>query len=285
MRKVLLGLALVCAIAYPSLAPAIVITPISSGSDLTNAILASTPGLTISNVTYTGALGASGLFTGGTAAGLGFDSGIVLTSGAASNLNGTSNTADNKTTNNGLAGAGMLDALVPGYYTNDATILGFDFVLDSGTTAYFNYIFGSEEYDEWVGSSFNDVFGFFLDGTNIALIPGTSTAVAINNVNAGLNSGYYHDNDPSLGIPTPYAFEYDGFTSTFLASMSGLTAGQTYHIDMAIADAGDYVLDSGVFIQAGTFGTVDPTDVPEPGTFMLLGMGLLPLGLIRRRKN
>ena len=32
---------------------------------------------------------------------------------------------------------------------------------------------------------FNDVFGFFLDGKNIALIPATESPVSIDNVNGG----------------------------------------------------------------------------------------------------
>lgn len=282
MRRVFLGLVFACVLACPRPAPAILITSVSSASDLVSAIAGS--GVTISNIVYTGVLSASGLFTGGLAAGLDFNSGIVLTSGAAANIAGTSNTADNITTDNGLAGSSALDALIPGYQTHDATVLGFDFV-STGSTAFFNYVFGSDEYDEWVGSAYNDVFGFFLDGTNIALIPSTTTPVSINNVNSGLNSAYYHDNDPSLfGIgTTPYAFEYDGFTKAFTASMTGLTAGQTYHIDLAIADAGDHILDSGVFIQAGTFSKdVTPT-APEPGSLLLLLGGLIPLGMRRLR--
>ncbi len=260
-------------------APAMTITAMDSAVNLANALGGA--GVTISNVTYTGAFAASGYFTGGTAAGLGIDKGIVLTSGYANNLNGTSNTSDAITGDNGLAGDGDLNGLIPGYSTHDATVLEFDFVSE-GSTAYFNYAFGSEEYDEWVGSAYNDVFGFFFDGNNnIALIPGTSTPVSINNVNKVSHSTYFNANDPSDGIPTPYAFEYDGFTDMFTASMTGLTAGQKYHIKLAIADAGDWILDSGVFLQAGSF-SKDP--VPEPATMLLFGTGLAGLAAAGRRR-
>jgi len=253
-------------------------------------------GITISNAAYTGAGAASGYFSGGAAAGIGIKSGIVLTSGYASNLDGTSNTSDGITGNNGLGGAAMLDQLIPGYTTYDATILSFDFQFTNGLggDAFFNFVFGSDEYNEFVGSSFNDVFGFFLDGTaiadNVALIPGTSTPVAINTVNNTSNGAYYNDNDPSNGTPTPYAFEYDGFTDVFNVSMLGLDSG-VHHIDLAIADAGDHVLDSGVFIQGSSFGDViiDPggdtggEPVPEPGTMLLLGTGLAGLFGVRRK--
>ena len=259
-------------------ANAIVITPTSSGVDLANKIKGE--GVTISNVTYTGAPGASGLFTDGIGTGIGISSGIVMTSGLASNV-GNSNTSDAITGANSKVGDVDLNGLIPGYTTYDATVLEFDFESD-GVAAYFNYAFGSDEYNEWVGSSYNDVFGFFFEGNNIALIPETTTAVAINNVNNGSYSAYYNDNDPS-DTSVPYAFEYDGFTDVFTAEILGLTAGDTYHIKLAIADAGDYVLDSGVFIQAGSFSDKETPVVPVPGAFLLGMLGLSAAGVKLRK--
>ena len=79
-----------------------------------------------------------------------------------------------------------MDALIPGFFTNDACVLEFEFSCDTEPEGFsFKYVFGSEEYNEYVDTTFNDVFGFFLDGENIALIPGTPTPVSINNVNCG----------------------------------------------------------------------------------------------------
>lgn len=262
-----------------SSASALTITSMDNAANLAQALLGS--GVTISNVTYTGVTGASGYFTGASVLGSGFfNSGIVLTSGAASNLSGSSNTSDEISTSNGLAGDSDLNGLIPGYSTNDATVLEFDFV-SSGTSVYFNYFFGSDEYNEWVDSSFNDVFAFFFDGDNVALIPGTTTAVSINNINNGDNAGYYNDNDGNGA----YAFEYDGFTDVFTVSIEELTAGQTYHIKLAIADAGDTALDSGVFLQAGSFSDEETpvTTIPEPCTMLLFGVGLVAAAGIRRR--
>ena len=65
---------------------------------------------------------------------------------------------------------------------------------------------------------FNDVFAFFLDGENIALIPLSDQAVSINNLNNEYNSDFYNDNDPGdLGTPTPNNTQFDGFTSILWA--------------------------------------------------------------------
>ena len=249
------------------------ITAFDSADNLAQALVGS--GVTISNVSYTGAEGASGYFTGGTAAGLGFDSGIVLTSGAAANLSGTTNTSDGISEYNGLAGNAFLTSLAS-QDTHDATVLSFDFV-SAGDAVYFNYAFGSDEYNEYV-DKYNDVFAFIFDDTNIAVLP-DGTPVSINNINNGDHPTYYNDND-SNGA---FAFEYDGFTKKLMASVTGLTAGDTYSISLAIADAGDWILDSGVFLQAGSFS--DTPTVPEPATFFLLGSGLAGLAFYRRKRK
>lgn len=246
-------------------------------------------GVTFSNVSYTGSNLASGYFTGGVSAGIGMESGILLTSGFATNVT-DSNTSDGITGENYLAGDSDLDGLIPGFTTLDATVLEFDFQLAAGETeVYFNYVFGSEEYNEYTNNVYNDVFGFFFEGANIALIPGTSTPVAINTVNGGnplgtdeSNPHLYNNNDDG-NLP----FEYDGFTNVFTAQATGLTPEQDYHIKLAIADAGDSILDSGVFIQAGTFSTKLLPVVPEPASIVawcLIGLSSAGISWQRRRK-
>jgi len=269
------GLLAVCILttAMVSESFALSVTATNDANTLAGTILGS--GITISNATYSGAAGSAGTFTDGGNIGIG--SGIILTSGGATVAEGPNN-SDGATVDNGQGGLGTLDALIPGFTTHDASQLSFDFTTTGGNL-FFNYVFGSEEYNEWVGSSFNDVFAFFVDGVNVALIPGTTTPVSINNVNNGLNTGFYRDNTGALGIDT----QYDGLTTVLTATVLGLGAG-THHIDIAIADAGDTALDSGVLIEAGSFSDTNPNEpVPEPSTMLLLGAGLSGIIFFRKR--
>ena len=236
------------------------------------------------SASYVGAPIASGFFSNGVASGIGIESGILLTSGDATLAQGA-NTSDDSTGDNGLPGDPDLDAIA-GSTTNDASVLAFKFSSPGGNL-FFNYVFASEEYNEYTNSEFNDAFGFFLDGKNIALIPGTTTPVAINNVNGGNPFGenashpeLFHNNDLSDGGPF-FDFAYDGFTNVFTAQALDLAEG-THLIKLAIADTSDFELDSAVFIQGGTFSGVPtpPTNnnvIPAPGALVL---GLLGAGLV-----
>jgi hypothetical protein len=273
---------------------AINVTPTGNANDLAGFIAG--PGISIHGATYSGDPLASGLFTGGLGVGLGIQSGIVLTTGRAS-FASESNTFDDRTQDNNRPGSAILNRLVPGYTTGDATLLTIDFSLVAGGDLYFNYVFASEEYDEFVGSDFNDVFGFFLNGNqvanNVALIPGTTTPVAINNINDTDNSLYFNANDaggnfdftsgnqrPVNPANAPFPrLQYDGFTTVLTVEALNIGAGR-HNIILAIGDAGDRILDSAVFIQAASFSTsYQPPYVPEGRTWFAVG-GLFAMLLV-----
>ncbi len=213
---------------------------------LVNSLLGS--GVTVTSVKYTGADVAAGTFTGGSD-NIGIESGVVLSSEAVSSVVGP-NQNSATSTNNWMSGDTDLNGLIPGYSTNDAASLEFGFIPDSDQIT-FKYVFGSEEYNEYVGTQYNDVFGFFLNGQNVALIPGTSTPVSIHNVNLYSNLEYYRNNEGAT-INT----ELDGLT-TILTVTAPVHKGQVNTIKLAVADAGDYILDSDVFIEGGSFTSAD----------------------------
>jgi hypothetical protein len=227
-------------------------------TQLANALVGS--GVTVSNVTYTGANVAGGLFTGGTGI-IGFGDGVVLGSGNIANVTGP-NVDDGITTVNGTAGDASLDALVAPFTTNDASVLEFDFVPDADKV-FFEYVFASDEYNEYVNSSFDDVFGFFVNGTNCAVV-GTDR-VSINTINNGNPFGsdpkshpeLYRNNDLQDGGGSINT-EMDGLT-VVLTCEASVVPNATNHMKLAIADTSDFVLDSNVFIKEGSLSTTPPS--------------------------
>ncbi|NVK63359.1 MAG: HYR domain-containing protein, partial [Flavobacteriales bacterium] len=216
--------------------------------------------VTVTNATYTGAATASGSFNQASST-FPLTDGIILTSGSINNALGPNNSTGSST-NNGTPGDADLNALVPGYNTFDAAVLEFDITSNCNTVT-FDYIFASEEYLEYGCSNFNDAFGFLITGpgyapnTNIALVPGTTTPVSINNVinspgtNCVSNPAYYVDN--AAGVAT----QYDGYTVVMTATAS-IQPCQTYHVKIVVGDAGDSVLDSAIFLKGGGINCSNP---------------------------
>ncbi len=208
--------------------------------------------MTVTNVVLTCPTNAYGTFSNGNTTNMGIANGIIMTTGSATNAIGPNNTQSAGTCNNTMQNDPQLTSLDP-QATRDPCILEFDIVPQCNTLT-INFVFGSEEYPEFVNSGFNDAFGFWITGpgpacqpgfynnTNVATLPNNTTIVSINNVNGFTNSAYYV---PNGGGPT---IQYDGFTTVLTRTIS-LCACQTYHWKIAIADAGDCIYDSGVFID------------------------------------
>ncbi|MBC8267086.1 MAG: choice-of-anchor L domain-containing protein [Flavobacteriales bacterium] len=153
--------------------------------------------------------------------------------------------------------------------THDVAILEFDFVPSSDTVK-FNYVFASEEYLQYVNSTYNDVFAFLISGPgitgpyaspvgfpngaiNIAEVPNSnpSLPITISTINDTLNSQFY--NYDTMAVVSAF----NGYTDVFTAK-AAVTACATYHIKLAIADGSDGTLDSGVFFEAGSFNSTEP---------------------------
>lgn len=246
----------------------------SAASLVQNTLLG--PGVTVSNINYNGASGTIGRFTAN-GTNLGINSGIVITTGTIAN-NGDGPQGPNNSPNSGVdrnypGFSALTNLLASGSTTHDASILEFDFVPYSDTVR-FKYVFGSEEYPEYVCSQFNDVFAFFISGpgingaVNIARLP-NGQPVTINNVNGG-NPGGAGTPIPAGCNPTNQAYfvnnnggatiQYDGFTKV-LEAVSKVQCGQTYHLIIAIADAGDGIFDSGIFLEANSLTSKAPIEV------------------------
>ncbi|RYZ55112.1 MAG: hypothetical protein EOP49_03645 [Sphingobacteriales bacterium] len=201
--------------------------------------------VTVSNAVLTCSPAGAGIFTT-INSNIGLDSGIILTTGmVATDMGGQWIGADNQ-----QAALASFGANIPGDAqlasvllspTYDACRLDFDFI-STFDTVLFNYVFSSEEYDDFSCTGYNDAFAFFISGPgisgfqNIALIPGTNIPIAINSTTdlivtqttqltpctdmgpGSPFSQYYVDNSNGTSI------SYFGFT-TVLEAKAPVTAG------------------------------------------------------------
>jgi hypothetical protein len=320
---------LLVGLSIPAIANPISITAQTNATVLVNTIvgagvtLIGTPVLNNGGAFGEGQSGIFGPVTVGPTS-VGFDSGILLTSGSAVlgqvGTNTRVDTADPTkiyapeeilpsptpgatrgavlnpgnnywNTELGLPGDGSLDALVStgGYPTYDANVLQFTFRLEtldpvSNWDLKFNYVFASDEYLDYVGTEFNDVFGMFLSGpngtVNLATL-GNGQIVSVNTINPLQNSALYVNNVDTINNVYPTSnldILPDGLTTVLTAQSLNLPPGE-YTMKIAVADTADRNLDSGVFIEAKSF-TATPS-VPEPSTLYLLGSGLITAGIGR----
>ncbi len=232
-------------------------------------------GVEVVDVTFEGDPLSVGYFKNGQNA-VGIERGIVMTSGRATGINcnvpdqtgANCNGGQFASTDNGSSASDAdLSAIAAGGLSVfDVAKFTITFIPTSDTLR-FKYVFASEEYPEWACSPFNDVFGFFIsgpglsgpyqnNGTNIALIPGTTTPVSINNIHPANGAGcppvfsqFYNNN-----LGTSIQPVYDGYLDVFVAEVVVIPC-ETYVIKLSLSDVGDPAFDTGVFLEAKSFGT------------------------------
>lgn len=172
----------------------------------------------------------------------------------------------------GLMDVDLMQLLNPPAQQWDAAILSIE-LIPAGDSLHLRYVFGSEEYDEYVCSIKNDVMGIFLAGPgiagphsngaiNMATLPATGLPVCVNTVNLGypgtngdglcwyypnwqMDTVHYIDNffGPDCGL--------DGYTEV-LTAKAAVVPGEVYQMKIAIADVHDGLYDSAVFLEAGS---------------------------------
>ena len=228
-------------------------------------------GVTPFNINVTGDPLQRGLYSGAGAI-LEIDSGIVMSTGDAND----SFSAFYASTAFRNPGDADLD-LAAGTITQDAIAIEFDFIPQTSTIS-FQFIFASNEWDQ---VHFDDVFALFVNGNNRALMP-SGSPVSIGSVlsESGIpwtsttpaSQGYFV-NTEGTGI-----FGFTGKTVVLTCS-ANVTPGEVTRIKLVIADVGDYIVDSALFIQAGSIGALPELpvagDTTLPWIWMATGLGVL----------
>jgi outer membrane protein OmpA-like peptidoglycan-associated protein len=214
-------------------------------------------GISVSNVLYRGDPSALGIFADSLRL-TGFQKGIIISSGRVELFAGK-----NSRPNSG-ANFGHNFFFDEDFITSsdmcDGAVLEFDFIPEYDSIA-FRFVFGSDEYPEFVGKNFNDAFallvkpkfGAHTKPQNVGTLPNGS-AVMINNVNHKRNSEWYVAND-YFQAPLYNELEYDGLTKPIVAACK-VIPNKPYHLKVIIADLEDCEYDSGVLLEALSFNSI-----------------------------
>jgi gliding motility-associated-like protein len=219
----------------------------------------------VSNVSVNGWTGGAGgpsfgYFTAG-ASGFPFANGIVLSTGFAASAPGPNNSLLSEGNTSWSGDTDLQQALnVSG--TINATVLEFDFTPYTSHIS-FDYIFASEQYLTSITSqnqcNYTDGFAFLLKKANtadpyvnLAVVPGTNIPVKVNTVRGtgvcpSANEEYFGSFNPNNS-----PINFNGQT-VILTAESDVEAGMTYHIKLVVADQGNNLYDSAIFLGGGSF--------------------------------
>ena len=235
-----------------------------SVEDLIENILINSSCANVSNITVSG-----WTFTNGTSYGyfnrgsssFPFQDGVIITNGRATSAVGPNTSLLSEGPTN-WGGDLDLEQAINESGSINATIIEFDF-LPFANKISFDYIFSSEQYLSNPNANqcnFSDGFAFLLKEvgsqdqyTNLAVIPGTAIPVKIPTVRGSgticppANEIYF---DAFNGNEHPT--NYNGQTK-ILKAQSNVTPGVLYHIKLVIADQGNNLFDSAIFLGGGSF--------------------------------
>jgi fimbrial isopeptide formation D2 family protein len=194
-----------------------------------------------------------------------FEEGLLISTGLASDA------AGQYTGTNTSGGTGLSDTEVSDYlsaqgvntsYIYDVAYAAFDIVPVTDTFS-FNYIMASEEYGAYQ-CYYGDLFVFLLKDlttgeiTNLALVPGTGDIISTTTI----HDTQYNTSCPSENVdyfgaynatdPANSNVNFKGQTVPMTAT-GYVTPGHQYSLKIAVADYGDAIVSSAVFIEANSF--------------------------------
>ena len=208
------------------------------------------------SVNFTGAAGQTSFYDGSLTE-LEIGAGILLTSG-----DGTpplTNTEGNYSTSQLGTGDPDLDEVAKSAFasageTRDANILEFKFFVNDPEvlSITFDILFGSDEFPEFSDTTFVDVAGVFVNGVNVGLF-NQNVNQPLSVISDNLSVGNFINNGTDIsalnfgGTTQTLPIEYDGLSST-LAIGAPVVQGENT-IKIAVADTGDQIYDSGLFIS------------------------------------
>jgi hypothetical protein len=206
-------------------------------------------GTVVVDATYTGWSQSSAIFTGGDSIAPGAtpaDSGVILSTGRATNYTQSSGdpnrSASTSTNTSGPNNDPLLNAAA-GTNTYDAAILEVDFI-PTGNVMTLQFQFASEEYPEYTGSTFNDIFAIWMNGSLVS--SPVFNVTRVNEINDASNPNLFQDNTGDA-----FNTEMDGITVTLSVTMP-VNAGVENTLRIGIADVADSSYDSNVLISAGS---------------------------------
>jgi large repetitive protein len=218
----------------------------ATAQEVLSNLLGDTAGLSNITIAATGNTLAYGIFNNDP---FNLGTGIALSTGKVSDL--TSANTGNKSTSFSSVGAG-------GVF--DPVKLKIEFDADSSASqVFFEYIFGSEEFIDYSGSTVNDAFILKLNGVNLAKLSNGSD-VTINNLTPSQtpstwNSDYI--NNPVGTGPLQDKVTLDGYTKN-LQFIGNLIANGHNVLEIQLNDVGDSAFDSAVFLKGGSLGVTSP---------------------------